>query len=64
MAEREYLTVKEARERLGITKYKMTRLIKERNIPKRQSQRDKRSELVPRDVIEQIAREFAQEAGE
>jgi excisionase family DNA binding protein len=59
-----YMTVGEARERLGVTKYKMTRLIKDRHIPKKQSQRDKRAELVPRDVIEQIAREFAQEATE
>ncbi len=59
-----YMTVGEARERLGVTKYKMTRLIKDLNIPKKQSQRDKRAELVPRDVIERIAREFAQEATE
>lgn len=57
-----YMTVREARELLGVTKYKITRLIKYREIPKRPGVRDARTDLVPRAIIEQIAREFAAEA--
>lgn len=56
-----YMTVREARELLGVSKYKMTQLIKDKHIPKRKGVRDKRTEVIPRAAVEQIAREFAQE---
>lgn len=50
----EYLSLKEAREYLGISKPKMRRLIKEAVISVYSDQRDKRKRLVRREDIERL----------
>ena len=54
MAESEYMTVAEARDYLGVSKRKITQLIKDGLLPAEVNIFDERSKLVKRSDVEQL----------